>query len=358
MSEANKPTPANNPGTSLVPALQPAHPRPGRSWSSWFGVLLGMLIATIAVAGGLLFWNQSRQISTLDASLRNLDQQLAQVRANTAQKAQLNTALTNTQLTLKTFGDRLDSMDAALADLRRRSEEGRDAWIRAEAASLLEAANEQLAINSNPGLALKALAAADARLKLLSDPRLIPVRQQIAKEETALHAVPQADVAGMALSLSSLTDDVDNLPLKRVAPDQYEPAGDHAEMDRKLTLWGQLRLSVSRLFASIFTVRHRLTHVEPLLAPDQEFFLRRNLELRLTAARAALLNHDGSAFRNSIHTTRNWLIAYFNTQNPAVKAALDELSQMETQQLDPPLPDISQSLFLLRKLETPRDAAP
>ncbi|MGH8371971.1 MAG: uroporphyrinogen-III C-methyltransferase, partial [Gammaproteobacteria bacterium] len=244
------------------------------------------------------------------------------------------------------------------ADLRRRSEEGRDAWIRAEAASLLEAANEQLAINSNPGLALKALAAADARLKLLSDPRLIPVRQQIAKEETALHAVPQADVAGMALSLSSLTDDVDNLPLKRVAPEHYEPAGDHADTGTKLTLWERLKLSVSHLLASIFTVRHRLTHVEPLLAPDQEFFLRRNLELRLTAARAALLNRDGSAFKNSIHTTRSWLIAYFDTRNSGVKAALDELSQMETQQLDPPLPDISQSLSLLRKLETPRDKAP
>ncbi|HET7396279.1 MAG TPA: uroporphyrinogen-III C-methyltransferase [Gammaproteobacteria bacterium] len=358
MSEANKPTPAGHPGTSLVPAPQPLQSRTGKHWPVWLTTILILLIVVVAAAGGWLLWNQSRQIDTLDASLKNLNQQLTQVRADAAPKSQLDSALITTRQTLKTFGDRLDSLDATLTDLRRRSEEGRDSWIRAEAASLLEAANEELQINANPGLALKALSAADARLKVLSDPRLIPVRQQIAKEEVVLRAVPQADVQGMALSLSSLTSTVDSLPLKRVAPNHYEPGARHPEMNAKLTLWQRLKLSVSHMFVSIFTVRHRATNVEPLLAPDQEFFLRRNLELRLTAARAALLNRDGNAFKDSIHTARTWLATYFNIQDPGVKAALDELNQMETQQIDPPLPDISLSLSLLRKLEMPQDKAP
>lgn len=354
MSEANKPAP----GTSLVPAPQPLHSHSIRIGWAWFGILLGGLLVICAATGGFLLWSQSQQLAALDASLQQLQQQLAQVQSNAAQKVQVDTALAANRQNLKTFADRLDSMDAALTDLRRRSEAGRAAWIRAEAAALLESANEAVAINADPALALKALAVADARLKVLSDPRLIPVRQQIAKEETALRAVPQADLQGMALNLSSLTEQVDTLPLKRVAPEHYTPPGAQANVAATLTLWQRLKLSVAHLFASIFTVRHRDTQVQPLLAPDQEFFLRRNLELRLTAARAALLAREGAAFTSSVHTAHTWLSTYFNTRDPGVKAALDELAQMETQQINPPLPDISQSLTLLRKLDTEQDKAP
>lgn len=358
MSEATKPSSAHQPGTSLIPAPHTSHPHAAGLWSALLAAVVFVVLLIIAVAGGWVLWHQSQQLHALDAGLQNLGQQVTQLQANAAQKAQLNSALADTRQTLKTFGDRLDSMDAALTDLRRRSEEGRDAWIRAEAASLLEAGNEEVEINSNPALALKALAAADARLRLLSDPRLIPVRQQIAKEETALRAVPQADIEGMALNLSSLAEAVDKLPLKRVAPEHYEPGDSQAAVNTRLTLWQRLKASVSHLFAALFTVRHRATNIEPLLAPRQEFFLRRNLELRLTAARAALLNRDAGAFKDSLRTAHDWLATYFNVQNPGVKAALQELAQMQTQEINPPLPDISRSLSLLRKFERPQGAAP
>lgn len=353
MSEANKPAA----GTSLVAVPQTSSAGARRA-AAWIGVALIVLIVVLAVAGGLLLREQSQRLAAQDAKLATLTQQLTLLQTRSALKSQLDTALAASQQNLKALGDRLDSMDAALTDLRQRSEEGRDSWIRAEAASLLEAANEELEINANPGLALKALAAADARLKLLSDPRLIPVRQQIARESTALHAVPQADIEGMALDLASLADAVDSLPLKRVAPEHYQPTGSHNAVAAKSTLWQRLKASVSRLFAALFTVRHRAARIEPLLPPDQEFFLRRNLELRLAAARAALLNRDGAAFKTSVRTAHDWLAHYFNVQDAGVKAALDQLAQMQTQDISPALPDISASLMLLRKLEMPRDKAP
>ena len=354
MSEANKSTP----GTDMVPTPRSAPSPTPRRGLLWLGLILILLLVVAVAAGGGLLWQQVQRLTVLNNNLQQLSAQLQQLQTSTASKEQLDTALENSRQQLKTFSDRLDSMDATLNDLRRRSEEGRDAWIRAEAASLLEAANEQVQINANPALALKALAAADGRLKLLSNPRLIPVRQKIAKEETALHAVPQVDLQGMALSLSSLSAAVDSLPLKRVAPEHYEPAHTAAAASIHHTLWQRLKISVTNMFAALFTVRHRTTRVEPLLPPNQEFFLRRNLELRLTAARVALINRDGKAFNNSVRTAHEWLATYFNVQAPGVKAALAELARMQAQQINPPLPDISGSLALLRKLDSSQGKAP
>jgi uroporphyrin-3 C-methyltransferase len=225
----------------------------------------------------------------------------------------------------------------------------------------LVAANEEVQIRANPQLAIKALQQADARLKLLTDPRLIAVRQEIAREIAALNATPQPDVEGMAMTLNTLADSVDQLPLKRSAPEHYSPAdASHNSKagDQPQGLWDKLKASLSRLMSDMFTVHRSNAFAGPLLAPKEEFFLRRNLELRLDAARAALFDHDRKGFRDSVRAAQLWLDAYFDPQNNVVKAGSSQLASMEQQNIAPALPDISASLSLLRQLEAGRNSAP
>lgn len=331
-------------------------------WPAWLGLVLAVAALVLIIAAGLMLrtleQHQTAAFAAFDNRLQSLGQRLDALEKSAAPKSGLDTAISNTQQSLKDFGDRLDSMDAALTELRRRSEGGRDSWIKAEAAALLMAANEQVQLNANPVLALRALQAADERLRLLSDPRLIPVRQEIAREETALRGVPQIDVEGMSLTLASLAESVDKLPLKRSAPEHYTPGAHALAAAVPPTLWTKLKTAVTQLFRNLFTIHHRNTPLEPLLAPKEEFFLRENLGLRLDAARIALLDRDSVAFQNSAQLARRWLLQYFNQQDGAVKAGGDALARMEHQQINPPLPDISASLTLLRRLESPRKGAP
>lgn len=339
-----------------LPALFPDR---HRHWPGWLALLLAVVALALVIAGWVNFSRiEQQQLTQRTTEQLAINQRLDALNQSAALKSQLDSDQNNTQQALKNFSDQLDSMNAALTDLRRRSEQGRDAWIKAEASSLLLAANDQVQLNANPGLALKALAAADERLKLLSDPRLIPVRQQIAREENALRSVPQTDITGMAATLTTLMESAGHFPLKRVAPDKYTPGGAHTEAPVRATLWQRLKGGLDRLFRDIFTVRHNNQPIEPLLTPEQDYFLRQNLELRLAAARAALLQHDSKAFLSSAQLAHNWLQTYFNSDDPGVKAALAQLQQMRQQQINPPLPDISASLTLLRRLEPPRATAP
>ena len=325
-------------------------PRSGVSGS------LGFIVAVAALALAGLAWYRLRQSQD---DVRALQQRVSTLQQNSASKDDLASDASDTQTSLKAMGARLDELDSGFGELRKHSEEGRDAWIKAEAASLLMDANEQIALDSDPGRALQALQQADARLKLLPDPRLIAVRQQIARESSALSALPQADRQGMAVTLTELAADVDKLPLKRTASGRYQPGGDLGEpLPADASAWERFKASFARLTTTLFTVRHHDLPVAPLLPPDQEFLLRRNLELKLEATRSALMEHQGAVFQVSAAAAEAWLKEFFDGSDNAVNSAIRQLDDMQKQQIAPTLPDVSRSLLMLRQLESPKGAAP
>ena len=319
--------------------------------------VLGLLLAAAAFLFASVDGYRLRTAREAEAAA---EQRLAELERSTAQKSAVEDQDAALQQGLKAEGARIDQLDAAYAELRKHSQEGRDAWIKAEAASLLVGANEEVQIRHDPALALKALQEADERLKLVSDPRLIAVREEIARESNALRVVPQPDVEGMAVALAGLAESVDTLPMKRTDPEHYRPGGsvDDKSAPAPTGFWERFQAAAGRLADDMFTLRRHDVPVEPLLSPKEEFLLRRNLELKLESARSALLDREGEAFRDSTHSAGTWLGTYFDLQVPAVKAAVQQLDAMQRQDIAPKLPDISGSLARLRELESPRNAAP
>jgi len=331
------------------------HPRADAPRTSVLGSL-GLVLAAAALLLAGVNWYRLRQAESATAALQ---QRLTALQQSAASKDELASDTSDTQSSLKSLTARIDGLDSSLNELRQHTQEGRDAWIKAEAASLLMDADEKIALDADPVLALKALEQADARLKLLPDPRLIAVRQEIARESAALRALPAVDREGMALTLTELAAGVDKLPIKRTAPDHYQPGGDlDAPLPAGAGFWSRFKAALARLTATLFTVRRHEMPVEPLLAPDQEFMLRRNLELKLESARSALLEREGDAFQAGTATASSWLRDYFDVRDNAVKTAVQQLDDMHQQRIAPKLPDLSRSLLMLRQLESAKDASP
>ncbi|MGE5626226.1 MAG: uroporphyrinogen-III C-methyltransferase [Bacillota bacterium] len=341
---------------SAAPEGRGGTPRSGQESSSPLNAL-AFLLALVSLLFAGFTWYRLLQTRAAEAAA---EQRLTELEQSAALKSALADQDATVQQALKAEGARIDELDAAYAELRKHSQEGRDAWIKAEAASLLVGANEEVQIRRDPALALKALQEADERLKLVSDPRLIAVRKEIARESNALRAVPQPDVEGMALTLASLAESVDSLPLKRTVPEHYVPGGslNGQAPAQPQGVWDRFKAAVQRLANDMFTVRRHGVPVEPLLSPKEEFLLRRNLELKLETARSALLDRESGAFQDSVRSASAWLSAYFDLQNGAVKAGVQQLDAMRQQDIAPKLPELSSSLTLLRELESPRNAAP
>lgn len=255
---------------------------------------------------------------------------------------------------LATVPARVASMEQALTALRGISTGARDAWLLAEAEYYMQIANAQLQLAANPLLASLALKLADERLLELGDPGLTDVRRTLAAEIRALDLLEQPDTEGAALTLASLSSVVNSLPINQEivveGAASGSPAGDLSGTERALA-------SLKQAMSGVVRVRRTDEEARPLMAPDAAYFLRANLSLQLQAARLALLRGEQALFRQSLDDAAAWLREYYDTESAPVRSALGTIAEVRESSVTRALPDISESLRLIREYAAFIDAA-
>src|SRR5574340_216506 len=237
---------------------------------------------------------------------------------------------------------------AALEALYNDLSVSRDETALAEVEQMLLIAGQQLQLSANVKAALIAMQSADSRLQRMDRPAFNGLRKAIGQDMDKLRALPSVDITGINLQLDSLIADVDELPLvyqQRVA--KKEEAA-QAAAPKNETTW-------QRLLREIWQDARQLVRIEdtgkaeiPLLPPNQEFFLRENLKLRLLSARLALLSRDEDGFRRELQTVQQWITRYFDGKSNEVVRVLAALKKIAASPVSIDLPDVSPSLQAVR----------
>jgi uroporphyrin-3 C-methyltransferase len=168
----------------------------------------------------------------------------------------------------------------------------------------------------------------------------------------SLKAVPYVDVAGVSLRLDQAIAAVDALPLaleeRLPAPPPPAPAKDEQAWRRFLReVWQDVR--------QLVRVENLDRPEAPLLAPQQQYFLRENLKLRFLAARFDLLFRDQTGFRADLAAADAWLRKYFDTRAQPVQTELMLLKQVQTTDMAVEMPDLARSLDAVRVLKLARE---
>jgi len=336
-----------------APKKPPATPRDKRS-ISWLA-LLSLLVALGALGLAAFIGYQldrdhrprlDRQAQALGAQQERLGQLAdAQQRGDAALADEVR-ARESAQAEHRALSVAMDALQAKL---------GRTtlAWRLAEVEYLLTVANHRLTLAQDVDTAIAVFETADDRLKALGDPALLPVRNMISSELIALRSVPHPDLAGMALELGNLEKQVHQLPLidkERVATATGSSRGSGEPLE-----WRDIPRAVWQDLKGLVTVRRHQQPTEPLLPPDQDWFLRENLRLKLEQARLALLRTDTALFRQQLDEAGAWIGSYFDAGSAAVSNLQDSLSRLAGEELNPEIPDVSGSLKALRKRLSARE---
>ena len=307
---------------------------------------LAVLLAVAAVGGTFYLW---RQLNDQSQGAILLQRELQQIQARARER---DTSLDRDLLALRTqqeaHQDALDILKAHQDDTHTQSSRE---WTLREAEYLLQIASQRLQLERDVGSAIVALAAADERLQELADPALLAVRRQLAIELVALRGVSQVDREGLALQLTGYAQGIDQLPLVNAIPSHAAAGAARPPATRD---WRTAMDNAWQALQRLVVIRRDNRPLQPLLAPEQEYFLRQNLRLQLEAARLALLRDDALSFKSSVQTAEQWLQRYFDKNNKAVSTAIDALRAMAQQNIRPALPDINESLRLLRLQLAPK----
>lgn len=243
---------------------------------------------------------------------------------------------------------RIDTIEDTVERFVGAGDKVRAAWLLAEAEHYMRIANAQLGLAGEINVAQTSLGLADDTLRELNDPRLTPVRKLLAKELNELKAVPRPDTEGIVLTLGSLAESLEDLPLKNSMPDTFRETPEQPA--EELAGFARAAATVRTALSSLVSVRRADDPISPLLSEAQKTVLIHSLDLELQLARLAIMRGDAGMFRRSIGAATERVADQFDPMSTEVRSALDSLRELSTTQLPEELPDISGSLTLLLSL--------
>lgn len=360
-----------------VPGALPDPLRQQRRWMALFAVVLCVVIAGLLAHLWMEHLETARLREELASRLRTGDTVNTEVRgiAHSMQDTVLDiqgrvAALENRQAESQSRYTSLEQMYQELA-------RGRDDRVLTEVEQILLMADRQLQLSGNVHGALVALESADKMLLRDDRQQFLGLRRALARDIERLKAVPHVDVSGMAVKLDAAISQVPSLPLlsdaqvqptpeegkfageqteKRAAGSDVDGAGkaEGAKTGKKPWFplsgkdWKRLSGEFWQEVRSLVQVRNIAAPEAFVLSPEQAYFLRENLALRLLGARVSMLARDYASFSGDMKTALRLIDTYFDLASPQVEALRATLAQIADNNVAVDVPGLSDSLTVVQ----------
>lgn len=333
---------------SSTPAAEPEAPRvtPRRR-----GAQGALWLVPALLLGGVLAWHVVDSRRDIDSLRADVNRRFADL-DSPAHKEML-AGLGERIAALEARQEASRDQEAALQALFQDVASGREAADLLEIERDVTLAAQQLQLAGDVPVALLALRAADAQLARLDKASLLPLRKALAADIARLDGLPRVDLAGTSLRLEEVLRGIDKFPFAAHARPREETPAVAADTPAALPWWRLALADVWQEVRNLIRIQRFDRDEAPLLAPEQGFFLRENLKLRLLSARLALFARDEASFRNDLKEAQAWLARYFAGDDRAVAAALAQLKELAAADIVLELPDLRASQ---QALEALRDA--
>ncbi len=364
--------PAPDDAPVLERALVPAEPQPvppdawlvPRKWA--------LLVAALAAAGLLasgLLWQKLGNIQE-ELVRRSTDSGAQAIEARTlARQAQDGTRELSARLAIQeTRLSEVSLQRTQLEELMQSLSRSRDENLVVDMESALRLAQQQAQLTGSAEPLLAALKSADQRLSRAAQPRLNPLQRAIVRDMDRIKAASLTDVPVLLLKLDELVHLADDLPVANamaaassVLPVPASTAsaprtGASAAGKPTLLVFDKLALHAwsRRTLDNLREEARKLLRVSrieqpeaALLSPEQSFFLRENLKLKLLNARLGLLSRQTEAARADLASANAWLGKYFDPASRKTQTAVQLLQQVQSQLKTSELPRLDETMAAL-----------
>ena len=317
------------------------------------------LLAVLAAAALVMAWSTQQRVKSLESELVKRQQ------GSDAQATEARTLARQAELTAREAGGKLALLEARVAETalqRSQIEEliqslarSRDENVLADLDAAVRVAMQQSAITGSAEPLVMTLKQADERLARFAQPRLERVRRAVTLDLERARSAGVTDITVLTIRLDEVIRLVDELPLlstperrvaarTAVAAETQAAAASAPAAPSALSApsagtwaaslgerWGTLAAYLWGEVKSLVRVT-RIDQPEAMLvAPEQAFFLRENLKLRLLNARLALLSRQFDTAQSDLRDAQSALDRYFDRSARRVASAADLVRQVAAQ---------------------------
>ena len=313
-----------------------------------------MVLAVLALIFSGMLWEKLSRIQgqlarqSADAGQQSLEAKAwAKQAQDSVKDSAARMALVETRLGEATL------QRSQLEELIQSLSRSRDENLVLDIESSLRLAQQQAQLTSSLEPLLATLKTAQSRLQRASNPRLVTIQRAIERDLDLVKTAQITDLPGMLLVLDEMVALADELPLANElsrtasASANTKSAEPHTQALPN-AVWWQVVLDRIMVEARGLLRVSRIDSPEAaLLSPEQGFFLRENLKLKLLNARLGLLARQNDAARNDLVAVSVALKKYFDPNAKKTQLALQLLDKAQTLSKGNPIPRLDGSLAAL-----------
>ena len=337
---------------------------PRASRGPWLGAVLA---GVLAVASAVIAWKADQRVATLEQELVRRQQdsstQSAEARMLAKQAQQGMVDATAKVALLEARVAETSAQRGQLEDLIQSLSRSRDENVLGDIEQAVRVALQQTAITGSAEPLVATLKQSDERLARYNQPRLEDVRRAIARDLDRVKATNVTDISSLGIKLDEAVRMIDDLPLvaaiearsreltarsasgspargaattaptasAAAAASSASAAGgafwpthvNDVVNDIAARVWGEARSLI------------RVTRIDApeamLIAPEQAYFLRENLKLRLLNARLALLSRQFETAQSDLQVAQGSLDRFFDRANKRTTLAAELVKQVAAQ---------------------------
>ena len=339
---------------AAAPVPMPAETAPVRAATVSRATLLALaLLAGAGLLSSVMLWQR----------LSAIQEQLARQSADTGANAIEARALARQaqdiardaaarQLVLETRLSEVALQRTQLEELMQSLSRSRDENLVVDIESALRLALQQAELTGSLEPLIAALRTADQRLARAAQPRLARLRTAIARDIERLRSTSVTDVPGILARLDDVVRQVDALPVANAVParalnETPRRPQPQVPVSAPREWWDRVRDSVLDEARGLLRVSRIDQPEAALLAPEQSFFLRENLKLKLLNARLSLLARQNAAARADVAAAITALNKYFDPASARTQAVATQLQQVQQQVRSVEPPRLQETLAVL-----------
>ena len=294
--------------------------------------ICALVLAALGLgAGGFLFVQGQNVLKNqelafnqkIDKAALGESENAALLKDNLNRQAAIQSEFDRLDGNVKVNGEQILEMQKSYRELTK----GRADWLVDETETILNLAVQQLVLTGNIQAAVGVLEHIDNRLSRFDQAELLPLKQAISSDLAELKNRPYVDISGTALRIDRLETAVSGLPL--ILDGVLKPGVQARNEAVSASWWQNVWEKSFGILKGLVEIRRLESNDAMLISPEQAYFVRENLRLRLLDARTALMQRNSEVYQSDLNNAETAVRQYFDAKSPATQSWLKELAELK-----------------------------